>query len=260
MKNKLADYLLGGFIISLFWVAPVGWLIVAFIMKVALGFRAVSIPVLGWTFVACWAGCMFYRWKDEMKYEAARIRAQRQREPEIRTEQSAPQPVNTAESFQHQQFINAMNSVQAKAKPATTEPMPPRRERRTEKRQTDAQIRRQQNNMWKKIYKAESDFPPLKREYFNDKGEQVDFYRSRQWRSLRAEALHIWGNAPCACCNEPFNGRVKHVDHIKPRSKYPELELKLSNLQVMCEDCNVGKSNHFEIDWRTPAQRKAFGA
>lgn len=41
-----------------------------------------------------------------------------------------------------------------------------------------------------------------------------------------------------------------HVDHIKPRSKYPALELVLSNLQVLCEDCNLGKLAHDETDWR----------
>jgi hypothetical protein len=41
-----------------------------------------------------------------------------------------------------------------------------------------------------------------------------------------------------------------HVDHIKPRSKYPDLELSRQNLQVLCEDCNLGKSNKYEDDWR----------
>lgn len=41
-----------------------------------------------------------------------------------------------------------------------------------------------------------------------------------------------------------------HVDHIKPRSKYPELELEFTNLQILCADCNLGKRNHDSIDWR----------
>jgi 5-methylcytosine-specific restriction endonuclease McrA len=41
-----------------------------------------------------------------------------------------------------------------------------------------------------------------------------------------------------------------HVDHIKPRSKYPALELAEDNLQVLCELCNIGKSNTNETDWR----------
>ncbi|WP_232796123.1 HNH endonuclease [Citrobacter rodentium] len=41
-----------------------------------------------------------------------------------------------------------------------------------------------------------------------------------------------------------------HVDHIKPRSLYPHLALDLSNLQIMCNECNVSKSNKDEIKWR----------
>jgi hypothetical protein len=41
-----------------------------------------------------------------------------------------------------------------------------------------------------------------------------------------------------------------HVDHIKPRSSYPELELDIKNLQVLCRDCNLGKSNTCETDLR----------
>ena len=40
------------------------------------------------------------------------------------------------------------------------------------------------------------------------------------------------------------------VDHIKPRSRYPALELTLTNLQVLCNDCNMGKSNDDETDFR----------
>lgn len=79
-----------------------------------------------------------------------------------------------------------------------------------------------------------------------------DFYRSREWRELRYKALVLHGTT-CQCCGASrSNGAVLHVDHIKPRSKYPELELSLDNLQVLCEDCNMGKSNKDETDWRKP--------
>jgi 5-methylcytosine-specific restriction endonuclease McrA len=42
-----------------------------------------------------------------------------------------------------------------------------------------------------------------------------------------------------------------HIDHIKPRSKYPELELEFDNLQVLCATCNVKKSNIDETDYRS---------
>lgn len=76
------------------------------------------------------------------------------------------------------------------------------------------------------------------------------FYESRKWRSLRLEVLLEQGRKCCVCGRSPKNGIVLHVNHIKPRSKYPELELVKSNLQVLCEDCNLGKSNYYEEDWR----------
>jgi 5-methylcytosine-specific restriction endonuclease McrA len=42
-----------------------------------------------------------------------------------------------------------------------------------------------------------------------------------------------------------------HVDHILPRSKFPELELDIDNLQVLCEECNLAKSNIDTTDWRS---------
>lgn len=80
-----------------------------------------------------------------------------------------------------------------------------------------------------------------------------DFYMSKEWRSLRYKALRKY-SAKCMCCgrSKKLHGVVIHVDHIKPRSKYPELALVFDNLQVLCEDCNIGKSNKDETDWRPP--------
>ncbi len=76
------------------------------------------------------------------------------------------------------------------------------------------------------------------------------FYTSREWRELRFKVLEKYG-AICMLCNATRKDGVKiHVDHIKPRSKYPELELCFDNLQVLCEDCNLGKSNKSEVDYR----------
>jgi 5-methylcytosine-specific restriction endonuclease McrA len=78
-----------------------------------------------------------------------------------------------------------------------------------------------------------------------------EFYKSREWRELRVKALINNGRKCCLCGRNPKeHGIILHVDHIKPRSKYPELELKLRNLQILCEDCNLGKSNKYEDDWR----------
>lgn len=82
------------------------------------------------------------------------------------------------------------------------------------------------------------------------KAARVAFYESDQWRAIRYQALRLHGGC-CQCCGRRPNGNNPlHVDHIKPRSKHPELELQLSNLQVLCADCNLGKSNRDQTDWR----------
>jgi 5-methylcytosine-specific restriction endonuclease McrA len=72
------------------------------------------------------------------------------------------------------------------------------------------------------------------------------FYDSREWKRLRYLVLRNSGGR-CQCCGSlgPL-----HVDHIKPRSLYPKLELSFKNLQVLCPDCNRGKSNIDKTDWR----------
>lgn len=78
----------------------------------------------------------------------------------------------------------------------------------------------------------------------------ASFYGSKAWLSVRYAVLSERGGR-CECCGASAKDGVKlQVDHIKPRSKYPELELEKSNLQVLCKACNMGKSNRHEDDWR----------
>ncbi len=79
---------------------------------------------------------------------------------------------------------------------------------------------------------------PTRKRGSNPKG---DFYNSVAWRKLRYEVLKEC-DGKCSCCGaSKVTGAVIHVDHIKPRSLFPELALKRSNLQVLCDDCNIGK-------------------
>ena len=83
-------------------------------------------------------------------------------------------------------------------------------------------------------------------------GSKTDeFYSSREWRTLRVRVLEQY-QCKCMMCGESpkVHGIVIHVDHIKPRSNYPELALTFSNLQLLCEACNLGKSNKYDTDWR----------
>jgi len=81
--------------------------------------------------------------------------------------------------------------------------------------------------------------------------QAISFYNSEEWRKVRYKALRKHGGK-CQLCGRSYkeHGVVIHVDHIKPRSKYPELELDENNLQILCEDCNLGKMARDEIDWR----------
>lgn len=78
------------------------------------------------------------------------------------------------------------------------------------------------------------------------------FYASKEWRKLRYQAFKIHGRQ-CQCCGGMPPDVQLHVDHIKPRSRYPSLELDIDNLQILCKDCNLGKSNTDTIDYRTKA-------
>lgn len=81
------------------------------------------------------------------------------------------------------------------------------------------------------------------------------FFDSREWQELRYAVLKHYGRK-CMLCGAT-SGEM-HVDHIKPRSKYPLLALEFSNLQVLCRPCNLGKSNTDETDWRAPEDRSIF--
>lgn len=80
--------------------------------------------------------------------------------------------------------------------------------------------------------------------------ERKVFYESREWLDLRYRALKLYERRCMVCGLTPAEGAQIHVDHIKPRKDYPELELEITNLQILCRECNLGKSNHDTIDWR----------
>lgn len=101
---------------------------------------------------------------------------------------------------------------------------------------------------WKKkhartmLKRLEKELPIVQR-----RSRKPTFYDSDEWRDLRFRILKEQGRL-CRCCkatNGPF-----HVDHIKPRSLFPDLALVADNLQVLCGPCNMGKSNKDQTDFR----------
>ncbi len=82
----------------------------------------------------------------------------------------------------------------------------------------------------------------------------ITFYQRREWQELRYKVLRNH-DFKCMACNN--KNKELHVDHIKPKSVYPELALVESNLQVLCKDCNLGKSNKYCDNFK-PKPRRAL--
>lgn len=86
-----------------------------------------------------------------------------------------------------------------------------------------------------------------------------NFYVSRAWRALRYKVLAEnarRNNGVCrceACGRSRRDGAVLHVDHVVPRSRDHSRELDPTNTQVLCADCNLGKSASDTLDFRPPA-------
>jgi len=115
-------------------------------------------------------------------------------------------------------------------------------------------MRKEQNEINEKK-KRQSHQPKVpnkqKKKTWIPKEAYVSFYKSSEWQEVRYQALKKHGRRCLVCGRNPRDhGIAIHVDHIKPRSLFPELALDIDNLQVLCEDCNLGKSNRDSIDWR----------
>lgn len=80
--------------------------------------------------------------------------------------------------------------------------------------------------------------------------ERRAFYETPEWRAVRYAALER-SNGCCDCCgNRGSKDTPLYGDHIIPRSIRPDLELEPDNVQILCKDCNLGKSNKYQTDWR----------
>lgn len=86
----------------------------------------------------------------------------------------------------------------------------------------------------------------------NSRKDRSDFYNSREWREVRFDVLkEMRSKHSKVFCQLCFAENTQvHVDHIKPRSKHPDLELEKTNLQILCASCNYGKSNRDDTDFR----------
>lgn len=81
--------------------------------------------------------------------------------------------------------------------------------------------------------------------------DRDEFYKSREWESLRYAKL-VESAGACQACGlrGGTDGTALHVDHIIPISLDPARALDSENLQVLCEFCDRGKGNFDKTDWR----------
>lgn len=83
------------------------------------------------------------------------------------------------------------------------------------------------------------------------RGGKKNFYSSLAWRSLRYKFIAQSDGKCCVCGRSArVHGVVMHVDHIVPVSKDWNRRLDITNLELMCEDDNMGKGNKDSKDWR----------
>ena len=76
------------------------------------------------------------------------------------------------------------------------------------------------------------------------------FYKTEEWAKVRYEVLRRSSGKCELCGRSAHDGVILNVDHIKPRRRFPHLALDLSNLQVLCGQCNRGKGGTDDTDWR----------
>jgi len=67
------------------------------------------------------------------------------------------------------------------------------------------------------------------------------FYASPEWKLVRDQVIREQGRVCSECGKRVRNSSDVTVDHIRPRSKYPDLALDRQNLRVLCRRCNSSK-------------------
>lgn len=71
--------------------------------------------------------------------------------------------------------------------------------------------------------------------------DYLRFYTTPEWQAIRRAVIRRDGRVCRGCARHISLTRDLTVDHIRPRSKFPELALDQENLQVLCRKCNSAK-------------------
>lgn len=80
--------------------------------------------------------------------------------------------------------------------------------------------------------------------------QRSDIHNATTWNRLRYLVLRRDGGKCVLCGRGAADGVKLHVDHIVPASICPERYYDPDNLQTLCEECNLGKSDLDTTDWR----------
>lgn len=77
-----------------------------------------------------------------------------------------------------------------------------------------------------------------------------NFYDSWEWKRLSFD-VKLERGRKCECCGAKAPDVRIITDHIKPIRHHWHLRLERANLQILCDDCNMGKGSRNETDFRT---------
>ena len=116
-----------------------------------------------------------------------------------------------------------------------------------------------QNKMIKKTINAKqkAGILPKKGGKFENKTQEIvtqqqinEFYESWDWKRVRYDFIKN-KKRRCECCGAtPDNGERIVVDHILPIRHHWSSRFNISNLQLLCDSCNMGKGSRDTTDWR----------
>lgn len=170
---------------------------------------------------------------------------------------SPEQRINFVSKIRANHKIEKELKQKQEKKTAVLFPKPQKRtphQRRKETRRAKAERKKQRLALAKQLgFVVKQPRPPATPKPSKVAGVDVtttEFLSTYEWRKTRMVALKKYG-ARCQCCGAtPATGAVIHVDHIKPRKLFPNLALDVDNLQVLCHECNHGKGNWDQTDWR----------
>lgn len=126
-----------------------------------------------------------------------------------------------------------------------------------QRHEVDRQEELRRDNHARDLYRQYENNPRL----INDPSFREEFFKvgaASQAFSLkdssRTVGWNVYGRATgwkCAGCGKMiYNPRQAHIDHIKPKSKYPHLAYLKSNLQILCARCNSHKGAYDGDDWK----------